>query len=43
MGKSLEMSLRKMVGCLMLSGMYFELAPMERLALSKLLLRRYFA
>lgn len=43
MGKSLGMSLREMVGCLMLSGMYFELAPMERLALAKVLLRRYFA
>lgn len=43
MGKSLEMSLRNMVGCLILSGMYFELEPVERLALAKVLLGRYFA
>lgn len=43
MGKCLRMSLREMVSCLMQSGIYFELEPTERLALAKVLLRRYFA
>lgn len=42
MGECLRMSLRDMVRCLMQSGMYFELEPTERLALAKVLLRRYF-
>ncbi len=43
MGVSLRMSLREVIRCLMQSSMYFELEPMERLALAKVLLRRYFA
>ena len=42
MGVSLRMSLREVVRCLMQSSMYFELPPMERLALAKVLLKRYF-
>ncbi len=42
MGKSLRMSLRDVIRCLMQSGLYFELPPWERLTLAKVLLRRYF-
>lgn len=42
MGVSLRMSLREVIRCLMQSSMYFELPPWERLALAKVLLRRYF-